>query len=34
MEKVIAADWKRAGIEWIKRRTSIKVGEEEYGQPV
>jgi hypothetical protein len=34
MERVIAEDWKRAGIEWIKRRTSVRVGEEEYGQPV
>ena len=33
MERVIAEDWKRAGIEWIKRRTSIRVGEAEYGQP-
>ena len=34
IENVVANDWRRAGKEWIKRRTSILVGEEEYGQPV
>jgi len=32
MENVIAEDWKRAGIEWIRRRTSVRVGEAKYGQ--
>ena len=27
METVIAADWRRAGTEWIKRRTSVRVTE-------
>jgi hypothetical protein len=33
MENVIAEDWKKAGTEWIKRRTSIRVTEKEYDQP-
>jgi hypothetical protein len=31
---VIAADWKRAGIEWLERRTPIRYEEGAHGQPV
>jgi thymidylate synthase len=34
IENIAAEDWRKASKEWIKRRTSIRVGEEEYGQPV
>jgi thymidylate synthase len=33
MKKVIAEDWKKAGTEWIKRRTSIRMTEKAYDQP-
>jgi thymidylate synthase len=34
IENVIAEDWRKAGREWIKRRTSILVTEGTYDQPV
>jgi len=34
LDKVIAADWKRAGVEWVKRRTSVRVTEQADDQPV
>src|SRR5262249_2423477 len=33
MERVIAADWKKAGIEWLNRRTSMKYHGVENDQP-